>query len=176
MTTKFNAAGYTLPALPLTMAAIGDQTVQADATNTYTLPSYATLANPIVANCTATLTQAPTIGTVLAPGVYTITMTATNGASTVTRTFQLTVTSFLGVAESVKNNFVLYPNPATNVLNLKGDFDTAENITIYNMLGQAVIRKVLTNSEESIDITTLAAGVYNVYFNTAKVAYKFVKN
>jgi hypothetical protein len=176
MTTKFNAAGYTLAALPLTMAAIANQTVQADASNTYTLPSYATLANPIVANCNATLTQTPTVGTVLAPGVYTITMTATSGSSTVTRTFQLTVTSFLGVNESVKNNFILYPNPATNVLNLKGDFDAAENITIYNMLGQVVMRKALTNNEEAIDITTLAAGVYNVYFNTAKVAYKFVKN
>jgi hypothetical protein len=176
MTTKFNAAGYTLPALPLTMAPIANQTVQADANNTYTLPSYATLANPIVANCNATLTQTPTVGTVVAPGVYTITMTATSGASTVTRTFQLTVTDFLGLSESVKNKFVLYPNPATNVLNLKGEFDATENVTIYNMLGQAVGSKAIKNNEEAIDISSLAAGVYNLYFNTAKVAYKFVKN
>jgi hypothetical protein len=70
----------------------------------------------------------------------------------------------------------LYPNPATNVVYLKGDFDTSESITVYNMLGQAVIRKALTANEDSIDVTSLAAGVYNVYFNTAKVAHKFVKN
>jgi hypothetical protein len=174
MTTRFNAAGYALTALPLTMAPISDQTVQADPTNTYTLPSYATLANPIVANCTATLTQAPTVGTVLAPGVYTITMVATSGTS-VTRTFQLTVTPYLGVDETVKNNFVLYPNPTANTLNVKGDFDADESITIYNMLGQTVLRKAITSNDESIDVSGLAKGIYNVYFNNAKATYKFIK-
>jgi hypothetical protein len=174
MTTRFNAAGYALTALPLTMAPISDQTVQADPPNTYTLPSYATLANPIVANCTATLTQAPTVGTVLVPGVYTITMVATSGTS-VTRTFQLTVTPYLGVDETVKNNFVLYPNPAANTLNVKGDFDAEESVTIYNMLGQTVLRKAITSNDESIDVSGLAKGIYNVYFNNAKATYKFIK-
>jgi hypothetical protein len=175
MTDKFNAAGYLMTALPLTMAAIANQTVQADASNTYTLPSYATLANPIVANCNATLTQSPTLNTVLAPGVYTITMTATSGTSTVTRTFQLTITPFLGVTESVKNHFVLYPNPAGNVINVKGDFDSNESVIIYNMLGQTVMRKAVSSNEESIDISSLAKGVYNLYFSNAKVSYKFIK-
>jgi hypothetical protein len=174
-TQKFTDRGYTMPALTLTMAAIANQTVTADASNTYTLPSYATLANPITDNCDAGLTQSPIVGTILAPGTYTITMTATSGASTVTRTFQLTVNPYLGVEESVKNHFVLYPNPAANVINIKGDFDSNEKITIYNMLGQTVLIKAVTSSEESIDITSLAKGVYNVYFNTAKVSYKFIK-
>ena len=175
ITAKFTSKGYTLPSIDLTMAAIANQTVQADASNTYTLPSYATLANPIVANCNATLTQSPVLGTVLAPGVYSITMVATSGTSSVTRTFQLTVTPFLGVNESVKKHFVLYPNPASNLLNVKGDFDTNESITIYNMLGQTVMRKTVTSNEESIDITSLAKGIYNVYFNNAKASYKFIK-
>ncbi|QBZ97561.1 T9SS type A sorting domain-containing protein [Flavobacterium sangjuense] len=175
MTQKFTGKGYTLPALGLTMATIANQTVTADATNTYTLPSYATLANPITANCNAGLTQSPVIGTVLAPGTYTITMVATSGASTVTRTFQLTITPFLGVEDVVKNHFVLYPNPASNVLNIKGDFDTNESITIYNMLGQTIMTKGVTSNDESIDIASLAKGIYNVYFNNAKVAYKFIK-
>jgi len=174
-TQKFTDRGYVMPALPLTMATIANQTVTADASNTYTLPSYATLANPITDNCDATLTQAPIVGTVLVPGVYTITMTAVSGASTVIRTFQLTVNPFLGVSENVKNNFVLYPNPARNVLNVKGDFDSNESVTIYNMLGQSVLTKAVTSSDESIDISSLANGIYNVYFNTAKATYKFVK-
>jgi hypothetical protein len=175
-TEKFTERGYVMPALALTMAAMANQTVQADVSNTYTLPSYATLANPINDNCDAGLTQSPTTGTVLSPGTYTITMVATSGASSVTRTFQLTILPFLGLNESVKNNFVLYPNPASTVLNLKGDFDANETITIYNMLGQTIIRKTLTANEESIDVSTLARGVYNVYFNNAKATYKFVKN
>lgn len=175
MTQKFTGKGYTMPTLGLTMATIANQTVAADATNTYTLPSYATLANPITANCNAGLTQSPTTGTVLSPGTYTITMTATSGASTVVRTFQLTITPFLGVEDVVKNHFVLYPNPASNVLNVKGDFDSNESITIYNMLGQTILTKAVTSNEESIDIASLAKGIYNVYFNKAKVAYKFIK-
>ena len=174
-TQKFTARGYVLPALGLTMASIANQTVAADATNTYTLPSYATLANPINANCNAVLTQSPSVGAVLAPGTYTITMTATSGASTVIRTFQLTITPSLGVEDVVKNHFVLYPNPASNVLNIKGDFDSNESITIYNMLGQTILTKAVTSNDESIDIASLSKGIYNVYFNNAKVAYKFIK-
>ncbi|MDN3678018.1 T9SS type A sorting domain-containing protein [Flavobacterium paronense] len=173
-TQKFTDRGYVMPALTLTMAAIANQTVVADASNTYTLPSYAALANPITDNCDATLTQSPVIGTVLVPGTYTITMVATSG-TTVTRTFQLTITSSLGIKESVKNNFVLYPNPAATTLNVKGNFDSNESVTVFNMLGQTVLTKAVISNEESIDITSLAKGIYNVYFNNAKVTYKFIK-
>lgn len=175
-TQKFIDRGYTMPVLGLTMATIANQTVTADAgSNTYTLPSYATLANPITANCDAVLTQSPTVGTSLSPGTYTITMTATNGASSVTRTFQLLVNSNLGVTDEVKNNFVLYPNPASTSLNIKGDFDISESVTIYNMLGQTVLKKAITSNDESIDISSLAKGIYSVYFNNAKATYKFIK-
>lgn len=173
-TQKFTDRGYVMPALPLTMAAIANQSVTADATNTYTLPSYATLANPITDNCDATLSQSPVVGTVLVPGTYPITMTAVS-TTTVNRTFQLTVNPFLGVANNVKNNFLLYPNPVNNVLNVKGDFDSNESVTIYNMLGQAVLRKAITSNDQSIDVSSLAKGIYNVYFNTAKATYKFIK-
>ncbi|MFZ4679541.1 MAG: T9SS type A sorting domain-containing protein [Flavobacterium sp.] len=174
-TEKFSDRGYTMPVIPLTMATIANQTVTADATNTYTLPSYASLANPINDNCDASLTQSPVTGTVLEPGTYTITMTATSGASNVQRTFTLTVLPFLGITDVIKNDFVLYPNPATNSLNVKGDFDSNESVTIYNMLGQTVLTKGVFSNEQSIDITSLAKGIYNVYFNNAKVSYKFIK-
>ena len=70
---------------------------------------------------------------------------------------------------------VLYPNPAANLLNIKGDFDTEESVTIFNMLGQTVLTKAVFSNDQSIDITSLAKGIYNVYFNNAKVSYKFIK-
>ena len=174
-TQKFTDRGYVMPSITFRMAAISDQTVQADASNTYTLPNYITLANPINDNCDAGFTQSPVLGTVLVPGVYTISVAATSGTSTINRTFQLTILPFLGVIESVKNHFVLYPNPAANVLNVKGDFDSNESVTIFNMLGQTVMKQAVTSNEQSINISGLAKGIYNVYFNNAKVAYKFVK-
>jgi hypothetical protein len=51
-----------------------------------------------------------------------------------------------------------------------------KSITIYNMLGQVVLKKAVISNEEAIDITTLATGVYTMSFNNAKVSRKFVKN
>lgn len=175
ITEKFTDRGYVLPTLPLSMAIMANQTVAADATNTYTLPSYATLANPISAACAATLAQSPVEGTILAPGVYTITMTATLGTSVVVRTFTLTVTQFLHNDNFVKESIVIYPNPAKNQITIKGEFDATESITIFNMLGQKITEKASISNEEKVDVSKLSNGVYTIYFNTSKASYKFIK-
>jgi hypothetical protein len=175
MTDKFNAAGYAMPALTMTMAVIANQTVNAGANNSYTIPSYATLGNPISDGCTATVTQSPAIGTSVAPGVYTITVTATSGATVVTRTFTLTVVSNLSTVDFVKNSIVIFPNPAKNLITIKGEFNGAENITIFNLLGQKVLEKAMISNEEKIDVSSLSNGVYTIYFNNIKVGRKFIK-
>lgn len=175
MTDKFNATGYALPALTMTMGVITNQTVNAGANNTYSIPSYATLANPISDGCTATLIQSPAIGTSVFPGVYTITVTATAGATVVTRTFTLTVVSNLSNVDFVKNNIVIYPNPAKNFITIKGEFDESESITIFNLLGQKIMDKELTSNEDKIDVSSLSNGIYTIYFNNIKAGRKFIK-
>ncbi len=175
MTQKFTARGYVLPALLLSMSTIADQTVSADASNTYTLPSYLTLANPITDNCDAIVTQSPVIGTVLASGTYPITMTATSGTSIVPRTFNLTITPFLSVNENIKQHVVIFPNPASNQMVLKGEFDSKESITIYDTLGQKVMEKAINSNEDKVDVSKLSNGVYYIYFNVLKASYKFIK-
>jgi zinc metalloprotease ZmpB len=171
MTDEFSASGYTMPTLPLSMAPIANQTVPGPS---YTLPSYAALANPISPVCSATLTQSPVVGTVMPVGVHTITMTASLGAATVVRTFTLTV-SALGVDENINNNTVIYPNPASNQITIKGEFDANESITVYNLLGQKVLDHTMNSNEETINVSKLATGVYTIYFNTSKATYKFIK-
>jgi hypothetical protein len=175
MTDKFNATGYALPALTMTMGVIANQTVNAGANNTYSIPSYATLANPISDGCTATLIQSPAIGTSVFPGVYTITVIATAGATVVTRTFTLTVVSNLSNVDFVKNNIAIYPNPAKNLITIKGEFDASESITIFNLLGQKIMEKELISNEEKIDVSSLSNGVYTIYFNNIKAGRKFIK-
>ena len=175
MIDKFNATGYALPALTMTMGVIANQTVNAGANNTYSIPSYATLANPISDGCTATLIQSPAIGTSVFPGVYTITVTATAGATVVTRTFTLTVVSNLSNVDFVKNNIAIYPNPAKNLITIKGEFDASESITIFNLLGQKIMEKELISNEEKIDVSSLSNGVYTIYFNNIKAGRKFIK-
>lgn len=175
ITEKFTDAGYTMPSIALRMNAIADQTVQADANNTYTLPSYAALANPITNNCDAGLTQTPNTGTVVGVGSHLITMVATSGASTVTRTFTLTVTPSLGVAENDKKNIVVYPNPTSSDLTIQGEFDSDESITIFNLLGQKVMEHTIDSNEQVVNVSKLASGVYTIYFNSSKATFKFIK-
>jgi hypothetical protein len=96
-------------------------------------------------------------------------MTATLGASTVTRTFTLTVLPNLGVNENdIKNSVLIYPNPASSEITIKGEFDTNETISIFNILGQKVQGASLNGTETRINVSQLADGVYTIYFNTSK--------
>ncbi len=174
MTDKFNAAGYTMAAVALKINCPGDQTVSANPNNVYTVPDFSSLSNAISANCAAVVTQSPAVGSVLAPGTYPVTMTATLGTA-VNCGFNLIVTPNLAVAQNVKENVVIYPNPAKNQITIKGEFDTAESITIYNILGQKVMDKATISNEEKVDVSKLSNGVYTIYFNTSKASYKFIK-
>jgi len=42
-------------------------------------------------------------------------------------------------------------------------------------LGQLVLKKEVKTNEEIIDISSMSKGIYSIYFNNAKVAYKFIK-
>lgn len=174
MTEKYTAAGYVMPAIPLRINCPGTQTVTADGLGNYTIPSFATLANAINSNCDAVVTQSPAVGTVVGVGTHVITMTATSGTS-VNCNFNLVVQANLGVNDVVRNNFSIYPNPASTTITIKGDNFENEEIEVYNMLGQKVIGKNLITNESTIDISNLANGVYVVYFINAKASHKFVK-
>ena len=64
------------------------------------------------------------------------------------------------VAEVVeKNNIVVYPNPADDVLNIQID-DNQSEIVLYNSLGQVVRRIEALCGEAQIDIADLNAGMY----------------
>jgi zinc metalloprotease ZmpB len=174
MTDKFNAAGYAMAAVTLKINCPADQTVTADSSNNFTVPSFTSLSNAISANCSAVVTQSPAVGAILTPGTYPVTMTATSG-TTATCGFNLIVTPYLAVVQNIKENVVIFPNPAKNQITIKGEFDANENITIYNLLGQKVIERNSISNEERIDVSKLESGVYTIYFNASKASYKFLK-
>src|SRR5690606_11540921 len=62
-----------------------------------------------------------------------------------------------------KASFTIYPNPATEVLNIELQNDaTLENVTIFNNLGQ----KIKTVRQNTVDVSTLAKGLYFVTVTT----------
>ena len=67
----------------------------------------------------------------------------------------------LQVEELEKNEFSFYPNPVQNKLNLRA-LKNIENVSIYNMLGQEVLRKAPNTRSSEIDMSNLQTGAYFV--------------
>lgn len=171
-TDKYTAAGYTMPAIPLTINCPGNQTATADGSGNYTLPDFSGLANAINSNCDAVVTQSPAIGSIVGVGDHTITMFA-NG--TVSCNFTLTVQQNLS-AEDFSNTVVsLFPNPTKGFLTIKGEFNNLEKFSIHNVLGQSIQEGIITGTETSINVSGLSNGVYFIKIGTSKKSYKFIK-
>ncbi len=75
--------------------------------------------------------------------------------------------------------FTLYPNPASNVLNLKANSDIAvKSLEIYNVLGMLVLKIPNASTISAIDISQLKSGTYFLKINseTGSTNAKFVRN
>jgi len=55
----------------------------------------------------------------------------------------------------------MYPNPATNVLNIESS-TSIEKVTVYNVLGQQVISEIPNKALVTLDVSALQVGVYVV--------------
>lgn len=68
----------------------------------------------------------------------------------------------LGVEEFTNyNTFTYFPNPVKNELVLKAQ-STIQNVSIYNMLGQEVLRKAPNTLESNMNVSELQTGAYFV--------------
>jgi Glycosyl hydrolase catalytic core/Secretion system C-terminal sorting domain/F5/8 type C domain len=78
----------------------------------------------------------------------------------------------LGIAENsfLKNQFIIYPNPTTNVLHISGD-DEVEYLDIFDLSGRKLMT---TKGVNTVDVSQLSAGIYFINVNN-KEAFKFVK-
>ncbi|WP_157811589.1 T9SS type A sorting domain-containing protein [Lacinutrix sp. Bg11-31] len=69
----------------------------------------------------------------------------------------------------------IFPNPAMDVVNIKGLKNDLKSIEVYNIAGQKVI--TAANNLETINVSELEAGVYflNLYTENASKTIKFIK-
>ena len=126
--------------------------------------------NSAADNCTDPVTvtaQDPAPGTALSDGVYTVTLTATDEyGNSSTCDFELTVESVLGLNQnSLESGVALYPNPASNVVNLVNRTNISlEKMMVYDINGKLVNQTDLRTmqGEKAVDVSSLAAGVYMV--------------
>ncbi|WP_165439440.1 T9SS type A sorting domain-containing protein [Chryseobacterium phocaeense] len=113
-------------------------------------------------------------GTVLSFGINTITI---NGTTTVSKAISYLVPGALSTSETdkKKTDISLYPNPSSDMVNLKSD-EEIKNITITSLDGKAVVK---TGNMKNIDISKLPRGVYILkgeLKNGNTVSKKIIKN
>ncbi len=83
----------------------------------------------------------------------------------------------VGVKETSKNiNFTVYPNPATNTLNIESSTKFSQ-LLISDVLGNVVIRQQIYNHAVSVDVSGLGKGIYFVKMVSENgfVVKKFLK-
>jgi hypothetical protein len=91
--------------------------------------------------------------------------------------FSITSTS-LGLEDvNTTSNFTYFPNPVNNVLSIKAQA-SIDSITVYNMLGQTVVRSTPNANNSAIDMSELQTGAYfvQVSINNSIETVRVIKN
>jgi hypothetical protein len=68
-------------------------------------------------------------------------------------------------AQSKSEAFVLTPNPSTDFISfMSGSSDLNREVFIYNTIGECVLRKKISGSDESLEVAGLPNGLYLIKF------------
>ncbi len=146
----------------------------------YTLPDYADDGDVSATdNCSTSpnITQDPAPGTELTEGTYTISFEATDGSgNTVDCSFELTVMPILSVSEAdFAEGLVIYPNPASDVIQVKSSTEAIHSISITDILGKTIYSEANIDTQlKSIDVSGFPEGLYFVTLNN-QVTKKIIK-
>jgi len=69
----------------------------------------------------------------------------------------------------------VYPNPASDKLNIIMDFKKPETVVVFNMAGQKVMESQIASNKSFISVSNLPKGVYVLTIKGTSFNYKFVK-
>ncbi|MBQ5571310.1 MAG: PKD domain-containing protein, partial [Bacteroidales bacterium] len=99
-------------------------------------------------------------------GVYSVTLFATNGASSdmEVKESYITVVDESNVLELYANDVAIYPNPASSVMNVRAE--GLQQISIYDITGRIVFEKDVNSDNETIDISKFQRATYAIRITT----------
>lgn len=82
----------------------------------------------------------------------------------------------LGLNESNNPTFSMFPNPSTGKIELKGTLSSDATFTVVDQLGRSMTDVVSVKNGQTIDLSTLSAGVYTavVLSNGARITKQIV--
>ena len=72
----------------------------------------------------------------------------------------------LGVEELSNQEINIYPNPTSSILNV--NMITEGEIVIYNLMGEELFTKKVSNGLQPIDVSNLKAGFYFIQVGSAR--------
>jgi PKD repeat protein len=84
---------------------------------------------------------------------------------------------YLGISNSSNINFIIYPNPASDFINLKSD-SVIDSYLIYDIKGSMILKSTKNNSNDlSISLKNIYSGIYFIQIKsgTYKETVKFIK-
>ncbi|HEY0045465.1 MAG TPA: T9SS type A sorting domain-containing protein [Flavobacterium sp.] len=96
----------------------------------------------------------------------------------VTNTWTSEFVNALDIANSTSTNFVLYPNPTQNVINIIGkDGLIIDDVKLYDVTGKLVLATATSANEAVVNLTDLARGLYlaKIKSNDLEQTVKVVK-
>ena len=71
-----------------------------------------------------------------------------------------------GLDEDLTDSMVIYPNPATGVINVEAE--SLQEVVVYNLAGQQLLCRQASGHAMNLDLSGLRTGVYVVKVITAK--------
>ena len=130
---------------------------------------------PLVVGENFTITASPAAGSHVQYGYYVKGLNA-NPTQEEALGFARVGQAIASVKAITKKAVTLFPNPATNVLNIQSQ-DAVENIKVINMMGQTVLSTSPKSNTASIDVSSLSSGIYsvNTIINGKLSSSRFIK-
>ncbi|KAA3625077.1 MAG: choice-of-anchor B family protein [Flavobacterium sp.] len=148
--------------------------------NYYTLPDYfATGEVTATDNCASglILTQSPVAGTQLPIGTHTISFVAEDSSGNTNNcSFDIIVTDVLSADDiAFENGLSIYPNPASEIININSANRSIHRISIVDISGKLVFdTNNLDTLSTSVDVSAFSRGIYFVTVNNS-VTKKIIK-
>jgi len=154
---------------------IGNQTVDADETNSYTVNGTEfdpteTDDNCEVASIENDFNNTSTLaGEQMPEGTTTIFWTVTDIAGNeITCSFDITVNTFVGIETLQQKGILIYPNPTNGIINFDFSGNNVQKIRISDITGKTVFEKVNIEQNEVVDLSDFVNGIYVVTLQTDK--------
>ncbi|WP_339839868.1 choice-of-anchor L domain-containing protein [uncultured Flavobacterium sp.] len=96
----------------------------------------------------------------------------------ITNTFTTEFANTLGLGNNTLSNFVIYPNPTNDILNIQNKENSViSKVNVIDLLGKTIYTSNYEVSNVTVDLSSLNSGIYfvEIYSNDIKTVQKIIK-